>query len=110
MCDALWAQAPAFIPFMQSVSLDQSAAETHNIPDPAPSPETSVANALDHERVRAFVQSLPPLEREVVRRHYWAGERQADIARDLGVTRSAICHMLARVHRVGRGHFGIKVH
>jgi len=52
--------------------------------------------------VRDFLVQLPPVLRCIAFRHFWLEQSQAEIAKDLGVTRSAICHGLSRVFRTGR--------
>ncbi len=61
------------------------------------SAEERVARNATAKLVRAGVANLKPRLRMVVARHYFEGHSFADIARDLGVTRSAVCrwHKLA---------------
>ena len=56
---------------------------------------------------RAFVTSLPARLQDIAHRTYWLNQSQDEIATELGVTRSAICHALAKIHTLGRTYFGL---
>ena len=77
-------------------------------------PVADVATQVADDEVAAgiarFVDSLPTRLRDIVHRHYWLGQSQTEIAEDLGVTRSAVCHAIGKVTRLGRRHFGIVEH
>lgn len=75
--------------------------------------EDSLAVLLSEEmrsQVTHFVHSLPPRLQSMARRHYWLEQSQLQIADDLGVTRSAVCHALAKINSLGRKFFGIVEH
>lgn len=57
-----------------------------------------------------FLETIPNNLRSIVFRHYWLGQTQTFIAEELGVTRSAVCHALARAHKLGREFFGVTLH
>jgi DNA-directed RNA polymerase sigma subunit (sigma70/sigma32) len=80
------------------------------LPDLSPTPEDGLISQQLKGKLRAFVASLSPRLAEIVRRHYWLDQNQSDIAADLGVTRSAVCHALASVNRKGLEFFGVAVH
>lgn len=50
----------------------------------------------DHEEVVEALALLPERERLVIREHYYAGRRLAEIGRDLGVTESRVCQLHRR--------------
>ncbi len=77
--------------------------------DPAPGPEDTVIERDRQREVEEFVNTLPPQLRLITDRFYWHGESQTQIAGDLGVTRSAVCHALRRVERRGRAFFGVRL-
>lgn len=64
--------------------------------------EDDMIAELHRRQVRKFVNELPERLKTIVIRHYWLGDRQEDIANDLGVTQSAISHAIGKVHRLGR--------
>jgi DNA-directed RNA polymerase specialized sigma24 family protein len=75
--------------------------------------EDALATLLYEEtlvELSQFVISLSPRLRDIVRRHYWQEQSQVEIAEALGVTRSAICHALAKIADLGRQYFGIAKH
>lgn len=53
-------------------------------------------------RVRDFVLNLSPNLRCVALRLFWEGQSQTEIAVAMGVTRSAVCHAVRRLERLGR--------
>jgi DNA-directed RNA polymerase specialized sigma subunit len=53
---------------------------------------------------REFVSTLSPREQEVVRQIFWDGQRQADVARALGVSRMAVTKIVQKVVRLGQAH------
>lgn len=70
-------------------------------------PPTDLATAELSSAVREFVAGLPGNLSEIAIRHYWLNQSQVEIATDLGLSRSAICHALARVHKLGRKVFAL---
>ena len=75
------------------------------IADPTVDLEAELSKKQLLALVRQFVAGLSPNLRCIVVRHYLLGHSQAKIAEDLGVTRSAVCHALRRVHKLGYRHF-----
>ncbi len=71
------------------------------IVDPSPSIEDAIQEAQLTEAVKRFVLSLSPQLRCIVLRHFWFGESQSDIASSIGTSRSAVCHALRRVYKLG---------
>lgn len=55
---------------------------------PEPDVEEQVSRAELGQLARELVDSLPRRERELVRRHYFEGERFDHVARDLGLSKS----------------------
>lgn len=55
-----------------------------------------------HNAVATFVDGLPPALKQVARLHYWDGLSQAEVARKLGVSRSAVSQAIARINKLGR--------
>ncbi|WP_340646342.1 hypothetical protein [Phenylobacterium sp.] len=70
--------------------------------DPSFEGEDDMIVELQRRQIRKFVSQLPDRLKTIVIRHYWLGDRQEDIANDLGVTQSAISHAIGKVHRLGR--------
>jgi DNA-directed RNA polymerase specialized sigma24 family protein len=56
-------------------------------------------------RLAQFVDTLPPRLKTIALRHYWGDETQSEIARSLGVQRSAVCHSLRKIAEHGRSYF-----
>ena len=52
--------------------------------------------------VQVFVQSLPDVQRRVVVEVFWRDRSQADVARELSVSRAAVRRTLTRVYAKGR--------
>jgi DNA-directed RNA polymerase specialized sigma24 family protein len=52
--------------------------------------------------IRQFVYSLPKSHQDMVFRHFWDGESQAEIARTRGVTGAAISKSMAKILKQGR--------
>lgn len=88
---------------------DDLAAVIETIPDASPDVETGYIEREQLEQVPRFLASLPPRLRDIVYRHYWLDQSQAEIADALGVTRSAVCHALAKVKRLGQNFFGVRM-
>jgi RNA polymerase sigma factor (sigma-70 family) len=62
----------------------------------------SRADALDISMIRAFLATLSPRQRYVVEQVFWNDRSQADIARELGITRQAVGMTLQSVYARGR--------
>ena len=70
-----------------------------------PDPESSTMATSLAERVRGVVQELPKPEREIIERHYFAGEPLQVVAEDLGLSRYAV----SRLHRKSLSRVGRRV-
>jgi len=79
--------------------------ETCEIGDLIVDPSVDIHGDLERKQicslVRRFVLSLSRNLQCIVVRHYVFGHKQSKIADDLGVSRSAVCHALKRVNRLG---------
>jgi RNA polymerase sigma factor FliA len=82
-----------------TVSLDQlisggrSEGSEDRFVEQLPADEDVEATMLDTERqvlVRAALESLPPDQRQLLKRHYLDDESVQDIARDLGISRQGV--------------------
>lgn len=106
----------AFLPVLSlnepvaSNELDDADDASEEVVDRVADPTPNVEEDLHHKQliasVRGFVRGLSPNLRKIVILHYWLGYSQSEIAVMLGVTRSAVCHALNRVNRLGREHLG----
>ncbi|MHC4346688.1 MAG: sigma-70 family RNA polymerase sigma factor [Planctomycetota bacterium] len=67
-----------------------------------PSPFIASQTAAAQDAVRQFVDSLPVRLRHVVRRMFWDGVSQTEVARELDVSKMAISKMLAKLRAKGR--------
>lgn len=56
---------------------------------------------------RAFVRALPDRLRDIAYRYYWRDQSHSEIAAELGVTRTAIVHAIAKINGLGSQHFGL---
>jgi RNA polymerase sigma factor (sigma-70 family) len=65
-------------------------------------PDEQIAQAEGFAAVDAFVDALPERDKLIVKRLFWLGHTQTQIAADLGVTKMAISKALARICRLGR--------
>ena len=99
-------------PFREIVSLNQLIAPSDFsddeptevgdlIADPAPSVEDKLHAASIEKHLRDFVGNLSPHLRCIAFRHFWLDQNQTEIASDLGVTRSAVCHAVRRIQKLG---------
>src|SRR5262249_37909508 len=93
-------------PFAATLSLDAlfpvgGADGLHQV-DPGRLPDRQLEWADATKAIRAFVASLSPRDQEIVRRLFWQGQTQAEVASDLGVTKMAISKVMARITRLGR--------
>lgn len=80
------------------------------IEDPTAPTEADMHRAMMVREVRAFVANLASPLREAAIRHYWCNQSETEIARELGLTQSAIAHRLRKVKRLGRQFFGLASH
>jgi RNA polymerase sigma factor (sigma-70 family) len=64
---------------------------------------TSQVEAMETARaIRAFLADLPPRQQQIVTQVFWQDRAQADVARDLGVSRKTITTTLQKVYARGR--------
>jgi RNA polymerase sigma factor (sigma-70 family) len=77
-------------------------AKPFDLTDPEPLADQLIEHADAMAAVRAFVTSLPPRDREILRRIYWGGETQTQVAAQLKVSKMAISKSVARLFRQGR--------
>ena len=61
-------------------------------------PEQALIKNEDSHRLHNALSKLPAEQRELIIRVYFKGEKQADIAREQGVTRKAINNRLERIY------------
>ena len=61
-------------------------------------PEQALIKNEDSRRLHNALSKLPAEQRELIIRVYFKGEKQADIAREQGVTRKAINNRLERIY------------
>jgi RNA polymerase sigma factor for flagellar operon FliA len=59
-------------------------------------PATEAEFAEQKQRIRAIVEELPPLQRQVVQLFYHKGHNQKTIAKELKLSRPKVCRLLAR--------------
>lgn len=64
--------------------------------------DASAIQAQVAAAVAGFVDQLEPQQRAVTRAVFWCNKSQADVARDLRVSRARITHILHEVYRRGR--------
>ncbi len=72
------------------------------IADPTPDLFHLHENAQLADFVRKFVNSLPARLRTVALLRYWEDKSQADIARALGISPSAVSQAIDRINTLGR--------
>lgn len=65
-------------------------------------PDEQIAQAEGFAAVDAFISALPERDQMIIRRLFWLGHTQTQIAADLGVSKMAISKALARICRIGR--------
>lgn len=75
-------------------------------PDPAPDPAAVLTAAAERKRIQHALAQLPPLDRELIYRRYFLGERVDDVAGSLGLTRQAADNRLWRARRALRRYLG----
>jgi RNA polymerase sigma factor (sigma-70 family) len=66
------------------------------------SPDEQIAQAEGFTAVDAFVNTLTERDQLIVRRLFWLGDTQTQIASDLGVSKMAISKVVARIRSHGR--------
>lgn len=76
--------------------------ERDTVPESEPSPESALVQKRANEALTAAVKKLPDREREIIERHYFAGERFDQIAERFGVSKS----WLSRLHGKALGALG----
>jgi RNA polymerase sigma factor (sigma-70 family) len=89
---------------LDASSDDDTPTGVYLVADSGRPPDEEIAVLQLTEAVERFVAGLSPRQQQIVRSLYWDGESQAEIARDLRVTKSAVSQALAKVHRLGRNH------
>lgn len=65
-------------------------------------PDEQIAQAEGFAAVHAFVNGLPERDQLIVKRLFWFGHTQTQIAADLGLSKMAISKAVARICRQGR--------
>lgn len=75
-----------------------------NVVDPTQDAFVGLADLAFARAAQEFVTSLSPREQDVVRRIFWDDQRQAEVARALGVSRMAVTKIIQKVVRLGRVH------
>jgi DNA-directed RNA polymerase specialized sigma subunit len=65
-------------------------------------PDEQIAQAEGFAAVAAFVNALPKRDHLIVKRLFWLGHTQTQVAADLGVSKMAISKAVARICRLGR--------
>ena len=76
------------------------------VPDLSPSIDELIEQEELGEQVNTFVSQLKPSLRCIAWRRYWQDQPSVDIARDMGVSPSAISHALRRINELGRRSLG----
>lgn len=76
--------------------------------DTTPGPDERLESAQDQNAVQEFLKTLPPRERAIVHRFFWAEETQTTIADDMGVSKMAISKLLAKVAAKGQAALSAK--
>jgi RNA polymerase sigma factor (sigma-70 family) len=99
----------AFLPVLSLDQITSGGCETEEghpspteIEDPSTNPEALALKSEVGTAVRSFVNELTPREKSIVHKLFWNGETQVAVARELGVSRMAVCKALARVVKRGK--------
>jgi RNA polymerase sigma factor (sigma-70 family) len=97
----------AYFPALaEPVSLSGPLADGRMISDVIPDRRPSAQDRLEtRERavaIRNFVLGLPERDQNIVYAVFWMGRSQAEVARDLGVSRMAVCKALSKISERGR--------
>lgn len=80
------------------------------LPSPLPNPEDEYVQQDILNKVGVFVDALPSKLKLVAMLHYWEGLTQSEIARNLGISQSAVSQRLSKVVALGRAHFGLMMY
>ncbi len=83
---------------------DDRCGPTHwgDVVDPAQDVSGRISDSAIACVVRNFLATLSPRDQDVVRRVFWDGECQAEVARTLGLSRMAVTKIIQKVARLGR--------
>jgi RNA polymerase sigma factor (sigma-70 family) len=93
----------AFLPVLSlDTLLSQGNDEPFDIVDDVPPIESGLEQLQALKAVDDFLATLSVREQDVVKRIYWEGQTQTEVAKAYGVTRMAICKTVARICRLGR--------
>ena len=87
---------------IESSTNDEDKGASFEITDPCPTPEECSLRGCVSSGCERYLDCLTPAQREVVTKIFWEGQRQADVARSLGVSRAAIKQRLNKALAVGR--------
>lgn len=80
------------------------------LPSPHPGPEEEYLKSELVAKVGLFVEELPTDLKQVALLHYWDGLTQSQIARQLGISQSAVSQRLSKVTTSGRKYFSVAFH
>ncbi len=80
------------------------------VPSLEPNPEEQSTRNELLARLPMFISQLSPDLRNIALEHFFMNRSQTDIARSRGLTRSAVCHSVNRIVKLGRQFFGVTVH
>ncbi|MCE5343203.1 MAG: sigma-70 family RNA polymerase sigma factor [Eubacteriales bacterium] len=80
----------------ESYSNDNDKMDT--LVDPSADVETDVIRTADYDRLCQAIQALQPQQQELIRQVYFENRKIADIAREQGVTESAVRDRLRKIH------------
>lgn len=61
-------------------------------------PLTALIRDEQFEELRQAIERLQPQQKELVRRVFWADEKQADIAREQGVSKAALTARMKKIY------------
>lgn len=86
---------------------DTTLGETIEERDPAVCPQASLEHRELTGTVRAAIQHLLPVQREVIERYYFHGEYLRTIADSLGVTEARVSQIRAEAIAAMRAYFGV---
>lgn len=97
----------AFDPVLSLESLSHVQDEDSGYPpfdfsDPASDPSEDLHELQVRAAAAQFIASLTEPQALVARRLYWDGCTQAEIARELGVSRMAVSKTVRKIHDAGR--------
>jgi len=80
------------------------------LPCPHPGPEEEYLKSELVAKVCVFVEELQADLKQVALLHYWDGLTQSEIARQLGISQSAVSQRLSKVTASGRKYFSVVFH